>query len=127
MVCPKVKFSFGANRWTMAGKNPSMLEKLCEMRLGVVLNCLLVSDASSNAMRRPKMVTRRAANFKWVGMVITGVLDGRKFEVIRSPAMMLPQASRLIGLITEGLFSLMGAVVVKRGCPIETKKTTRRL
>lgn len=127
MVCPRVKFSFGANRWMMVGKNPSMLEKLCVMRLGVVLNCLLVSDASSNAMRRPKMVTRRAASFKWVGMVITGVLDGRKFEVIRSPAMMLPQASRLIGLITDGLFSLIGAVVVKRGCPIETKKMTRRL
>lgn len=127
MVCPKVKFSFGVNRWMMAGKNPSMLEKLCSVRLGVVLNCLLVSDASSNAMRRPEIVTRRAANFKWVGMVITGVLVGRKFEVIRSPAMMLPQASRLIGLITDGLFSLIGAVAVKRGCPMETKKMTRRL
>jgi hypothetical protein len=111
----------------IAGKNPSMLEKLCVIRLGVVLNCLLVSDASSNAMIRPKMVTRRAASFKWVGIVITGVLVGRKFEVISSPAMMLPQASRLIGLITDRLFSLMGAVVVKRGCPMETKKITRRL
>lgn len=127
MACPKVKFSLGVNRWMIAGKNPSMLEKLCVIRLGVVLNCLLVSDASSNAMIRPKMVTRRAASFKWVGIVITGVLVGRKFEVISSPAMMLPQASRLIGLITDGLFSLMGAVVVKRGCPMETKKITRRL
>lgn len=127
MVCPKVKFSFGVSRWIIAGKNPSMLEKLCRARLGVVLNCLLVNDASSSAMRRPKMVTRRAANFKWAGIVITGVVVGRKFEVIRSPAMMLPQASRLIGLITDGLFSLIGAVVVKRGCPIETKKITRRL
>jgi len=127
MVCPRVKFSLGANRWMMAGKNPSMLEKLWVMRLGVVLNCLLVRDASSSAMRRPEMVTRRAANFNGRGMVMIGVLEGRKFEVIRSPAIMLPQASRLMGLITEGLFSLIGAVAVKRGCPIETKKTTRRL
>lgn len=104
-----------------------MFEKLWVMRFGVVLNCLLVSDASSNAIRRPEMVTRRAANFNGRGMVITGVLEGSKFEVIRSPAIMLPQASRLMGLMTEGLFSLIGATAVKRGCPIETKKITRRL
>lgn len=127
MVCPRTKFSLGANRWMMVGKNPSMLEKLWVARLGVVLNCLLVRDASSNAIRRPEMVTRRAASFNGRGMVMTGVLEGRKFEVITSPAIMLPQASRLMGLITEGLFSLIGAVAVKRGCPIETKKTTRRL
>lgn len=127
MVCPRVKFSLGASRWITAGKNPSMLEKLWGMRLGTALNCLLVSDASSSAIRRPKIVTRRAANFNGRGMVITGVLEGRKFEVIKSPATMLPQANRLIGLITEGLFSLMGAMAVKRGCPMETKKTTRRL
>lgn len=48
-------------------------------------------------------------------------------EVISRPAIMLPQASRLIGLITVGLFSLMGDSARKRGWPIETKKMTRRL
>lgn len=37
-----------------------------------------------------------------------GVFMGTMLEVIRRPAMMLPQASRLIGLITAGLFSLIG-------------------
>ena len=111
----------------MAGKKPNMLEKLCVTRLGVVLNCLLVKDASSSATRRPKIVTRRAASFRAGGIVITGVLEGRKFEVIRRPATMLPQANRLIGLMTEGLFSLIGEMAVKRGCPIDTKYTTRRL
>lgn len=40
---------------------------------------------------------------------------------------MLPQASRLIGLITAGLFSLIGERGLNRGWPIVTKKTTRRL
>lgn len=40
---------------------------------------------------------------------------------------MLPQASRLMGLITAGSFSLMGDSAAKRGCPAETKKITRRL
>lgn len=48
-------------------------------------------------------------------------------EVISSPAIMLPQANRLIGLITAGLFSLIGDRGLNRGKPIETKNTTRRL
>lgn len=91
------------------------------------LNCLLVSEASSRAVRSPRIDTARAANFSRGGMDITGVLRGRMFEVISRPAMMLPQASRLIGLITVGLFSLMGERELNRGCPIETKKMTRRL
>lgn len=42
------------------------------------------------------------------------------FEVIKSPAAMLPQARRLIGLTTVGLFSLIGEKALNRGCPIET-------
>jgi len=60
-------------------------------------------------------------------MVMMGVLRGVMLEVIIRPATMLPQASRLIGLITAGLFSLIGERAGKRGWPIETKKTTRRL
>lgn len=41
--------------------------------------------------------------------------------------MMLPQARRLMGLITAGLFSLIGDKGLNRGCPMDTKKTTRRL
>lgn len=78
-------------------------------------------------MSSPIAVTARAASFKSGGIVITGVLRGRMLDVIRRPAMMLPQARRLIGEITAGLFSLIGDSVLKRGWPIDTKKTTRRL
>lgn len=40
--------------------------------------------------------------------------------MMTNPAMMLPQASRLIGLITRGLFSLIGERAKNRGVPIVT-------
>ena len=86
-----------------------------------------MSDASSSAVKSPRIVTRRAASFREVGIVMIGVFNGRVFRVIRKPAIMLPQARRLMGLITAGLFSLIGDSALKRGWPIETKKTTRRL
>lgn len=43
------------------------------------------------------------------------------------PATMLPQASRLIGLMTAGLSSLIGESELNRGWPMETKKMIRRL
>lgn len=95
--------------------------------MGACLNCLLVREASSRARKSPRAVTISAASFKLVGMVITGVFKGRILEVIRRPATMLPQASRLMGLITAGLFSLMGERELKRGWPMETRKTIRRL
>lgn len=91
------------------------------------LNCLLVREASSKAVSSPIVVTARAASLSNGGIVITGVLRGRMFEVIRSPATMLPQARRLMGEMTAGSFSLIGDNGLKRGWPIETKKTTRRL
>lgn len=54
------------------------------------------------------IVTSNALSFSAGGIVIMGVFVGRKFEVMTSPAIMLPQASRLIGFSTVGLFSLMG-------------------
>lgn len=73
------------------------------------------------------IVTVRAASFRGRGIDITGVDCGRTLEVMRRPATMLPQARRLIGLITAGLFSLIGDKGLNRGCPMDTKKTTRRL
>lgn len=104
-----------------------MLEKWWADKLGVGLNCLAVRDASSRAISRPAIVTARAASFSSGGMVMTGVFSGRMLEVIRRPAIMLPQASRLMGLMTAVLFSLMGERALNRGWPIETKNTTRRL
>lgn len=127
MAWPNTRLSFGVKRWIIDGKNPSILEKWWGVSAGVGLNCLLVSDASSRAIIRPRIVTIRAASFSTGGIDITGVFRGMMLEVIRRPAMMLPQANRLIGLITAGLFSLMGERVLNRGCPIDTKNTTRRL
>lgn len=72
-------------------------------------------------------VTIRAAPLRRSGMDITGVFRGVMLEVIRRPAIILPQARRLMGLITVELFSLIGERGLKRGWPIETKKITRRL
>lgn len=124
---PRVRLSLGVKRWMMAGKKPNMLEKWWGVSRGVGLNCLFVRDASSKARSRPRMVTVRAASLSIGGMDMTGVFRGRMLDVINRPAMMLPQARRLIGLITAGLFSLIGERELNRGWPIETKKTTRRL
>lgn len=78
-------------------------------------------------MSTPRIVTARAAVFRRGGIDITGVFKGRMLDVISKPARMLPQARRLIGLITVGLFSLMGESELNRGNPIDTKNTTRRL
>lgn len=67
------------------------------------------------ATRRPEIVTARAASLRAGGMLITGVFNGEMLEKMRSPAIMLPQASRLIGLISAGLFSLIGVMGVNRG------------
>lgn len=95
--------------------------------VGVILICLLVMAVSSMATRSPVMVTMRAASFRVAGIVIIGVFEGRKLDVMISPAMILPQASRLMGLITSGLFSLIGDSGRNRGDPIVTKNTTRKL
>lgn len=91
------------------------------------MTCLLVIAVSSIATRSPTIVTMRAASLRVVGIVIIGVFEGRKLDVIISPATMLPQASRLIGLITSGLFSLIGDSGRNRGDPMVTKYTTRKL
>lgn len=112
---PRARLSFGANRCITVGKKPSMFEKWWSVRVGVVLNCLLVKDASSKAMSRPVIVTASAASFSERGIDMMGVLLGKKLEVINNPATILPQARRLIGLMTEGLFSLMGENALNRG------------
>lgn len=99
----------------IAGKKPNMLEKWWAGRVGVGENCLLVREASSRAVRSPMIVTARAASFRAGGMVMIGVFRGRMFDVIRRPAIMLPHASRLMGLITAGLFSLIGERALNRG------------
>lgn len=126
-VCPRERLSLGNVRWKIAGKKASMLEKLWGAVFGLVMVCLLVKLARSMAIISPEMVTIRALSLSVCGMVIMGVFFGIKFETIIRPAIILPHASRLIGLITKGLFSLMGERGRNRGCPIEAKKIIRKL
>lgn len=104
-----------------------MLENMWGEARGLIFSCLFVSSASSVARIRPAIETSRAANFDSGGRVIIGVFSGEMLEVIISPAVMLPQASRLTGLIRLGLFSLIGDSVLKRGWPMDTKKMIRML
>lgn len=67
------------------------------------------------AMINPVIETIIAACFANVGIVIIGELIGSIFEAINRPATMLPQAKRLIGLITALLFSLIGENGFDRG------------
>lgn len=127
IICPRERLSLGVSRWTIAGKNPNILEKWWEINRGVVLNCLVVREARSSARSRPRIETVSAPSFRRGGMDITGVFKGSILEVINRPAMMLPHTNRLIGLMTAELFSLIGDSGLNRGCPIDTKKTTRRL
>lgn len=113
--CPNSKLILVGARWANAGKKPSILEKWWYLIWGVVLNWALVSLASSRAVSSPRMVTTSAANFIRGGIVMTGVFGRITFDVITNPATMLPQASRLIGLITAGSFSLIGEKELKRG------------
>lgn len=93
----------------------------------MILICLEAVVASARAIMSPVIVTASAASLRDKGIVMMGVLDGRKYEVIIRPAMMLPQARRSMGAVTAGLFSLIGDKEENRGQPIVTKKTTRRL
>ena len=104
-----------------------MFEKLCTVRFGVNFNCLFVKFAKSTAIIRAVRDTIRALNFRVAGIVIIGVFVGRKFEVIIIPAMILPQARRLIGFKIVWLFSLIIIRGSDRGFPIEVKKIIRRL
>jgi len=79
---------------------------------------LLVIRLSSIAIRSPRIVTPRAANLRWIGMVTWGYEVGGMQLEIRNPAKMLPTAKRLIGFISEGLFSLIRIRDVNRGYPV---------
>lgn len=71
-------------------------------------------DANCRAISRPRVVTISADNFMVGVITITGVLLGSIFEVIISPAKMLPHARRLIGLITSlGVSSIGDKVLIR--------------
>lgn len=82
---------------------------------------LLVNLFRSSAIANPAMVMIRAVIFMYQGIVITWTVIGGMLYEMKKPARILPSASRLIGLIISGLFSLMVIVEGKRGLVIRTK------
>lgn len=99
----------------MEGKNPSILEKWWRVRLGFVWCCLFVREVSSKARSSPVTVTIKAVSLSKGVMVMTGVFRGSMLEVRIRPAIRLPQAKRLMGLIRALLFSLIGGRLLNRG------------
>lgn len=97
-----------------------MLENANGVGLGDRVNCLEAWVANSRAMISPSAVTVRAVSLIEVGIVISGVLSGKTFDVITRPAIILPQASRLIGFKTSFRFSLIGESALNRGWPMVT-------
>lgn len=82
---------------------------------------------SSRARMMPRPVMMMAAVFVIVGIVIGGVLVGRMKDVMSSPAVMLPRARRVIGLMIVGLFSFIEVVDEVRVNPVCTRRIMRRL
>lgn len=82
---------------------------------------------SSRARIIPRAVMMIAVVFVMSGMVIGGVFVGSIRDEISRPAIMLPRANRIIGRIAEGVFSLIGVIVMVRLYPVWTKKVMRKL
>lgn len=81
----------------------------------------MVKLLSSNAIIRPRVVIIKARNLMYQGSVRIGILSGGRLKNITNPAIMLPSAKRLIGLIRFGLFSLIVISGGNRGLVIIAK------
>ena len=73
------------------------------------------------------MVTVRAVNFRYRGMVFRGTFVGEMLLEIINLAKTLPINRRLMELIRSGLFSLIEVKGEKGGCPSSAKKITQAL
>lgn len=76
---------------------------------------------SSRAIRKPSTEIIRAIVFRYHGIVRIWILVGGILYEIMNPAIMLPNARRLMGLIRSGLFSLIVIKGGKRGFVMVTK------
>lgn len=110
----------GNRRCMIVGKYPNEVENE-EVGEGFVGVRLLVRLFRSNAITNPVMVTMSAVVFRYQGIVIIWMVVGGMLYEMKNPAMILPSASRLIGLISNGLFSFIMIVEGKRGLDIRTK------
>lgn len=82
---------------------------------------------SSMASTIPKIVRMIAEVFMNKGIVIGRVFVGVVYDVISNPAVILPNARRVTGLMMFELFSLIGIIVGIRANPVRTSDVIRRL
>lgn len=117
IFCPLFRRIVELGRWVRRLKYPRVVEKFRrECCFGWVRLCAMFE--SSRARIAPRIVMVMAAVFVSVGMVIGGVFTGGMYDVMSRPAMMLPSARRVIGLIVAGSFSFIGVVVGMRVVPV---------
>lgn len=126
IFCPVSSAFMGVMRWVSRLKYPKEEEKFRQLFCFGCVRVWAMFD-SSRARRAPRMVTIMAAVFVMMGMVIGGVFVGGMKDVISRPARMLPKASRVMGLMIVGLFSLIGMVEGVRVNPVCTKRVMRRV
>lgn len=72
-------------------------------------------------MIKPRIVMIKASILICQGSVRVGILSGGRLKNTTNPAIMLPRARRLIGLIRFGLFSLIVISGENRGLVIIVK------
>lgn len=118
------KFIIGSERCIRVLKYANKFEKLWMLEGFWVLFIIMVNSKASN---RPRIVIVNAVVLMYVGIVVGGVFNGAMFSEISNPAMMLPIARRVIGLMIVGLFSFNRSVEGYRGFPVCTKIKMRRL
>lgn len=101
-----VRYRSGGRRCMIVGKYPSERENLVGFE-GRLYFRFCVLRLISNAIMKPRVVIVRAVSFRYRGMVVRGVVMGGMLLDRMKPAKMLPSINRMMGLISEGLFSLM--------------------
>lgn len=126
IFCPLFSRVVEARRWDRGLKNPNEVEKFMSVVCFGGVRVWVMFE-SSRARMMPRVVTMMAAVFVSVGIVIGGVFVGKMKDVMSRPAIMLPRARRVIGLMIAWSFSFTGAVVGIRVNPVWTSNVMRRV
>lgn len=124
IFCPLFSRLVMLKRCVSGLKYPREMEKLYRGLCFVRMRVWVIFDSSS-AITIPRAETTRAVILIERGIVMGGVFVGGMYEVIRSPAIILPKASRVIGEITSGLFSFIGVRGGIRTNPVCTSTVMR--
>lgn len=124
MFCPPLRILVMLRRCARGLKYPKDTEKFERVVCFVRMRVWAIFEIS-RAKAMPRAVTARAVILMDRGIVIGGVFVGMMKEVIRNPAIMLPNARRVMGEVTAGLFSFIGVKGGIRTKPVCTSTVIR--